>query len=75
VLVEHGGFGAQAAVPRAREIMKVALLKDPEVRARIETALPQTSPKPPSMTSSAAEGQIDAVPPDLPPTPVIPDSN
>jgi penicillin-binding protein 2 len=49
VLVEHGGFGGSAAVPRAREIMRVALLKDPEVRARIERpmpmpALPETAP-------------------------------
>ncbi len=35
VLVEHGGFGAQAAAPKAREIMRVALLKDPEIRKRI----------------------------------------
>ena len=35
VLVEHGGFGAQAAAPIAREMMRVALLKDPEVRKRI----------------------------------------
>ncbi len=35
VLVEHGGFGADASAPKAREIMRVALLKDPEVRARI----------------------------------------
>ena len=40
VLVEHGGFGAQAAAPKAREIMRVALLKDPEVRARIEKPTP-----------------------------------
>ncbi|WP_374576056.1 penicillin-binding protein 2 [Phenylobacterium sp.] len=40
VLVEHGGFGASAAAPRAREIMRVALLKDPEVRARIVKPLP-----------------------------------
>ena len=40
VLVEHGGWGASAAAPRAREIMRVALLKDPEIRARIETPLP-----------------------------------
>ncbi|MEO8811776.1 MAG: penicillin-binding protein 2 [Caulobacteraceae bacterium] len=38
VLVEHGGFGATAAAPRAREIMRVALLKDPQVRARILAA-------------------------------------
>jgi penicillin-binding protein 2 len=40
VLVEHGGMGAQAAAPKAREIMRVALLKDPEIRARIEKPLP-----------------------------------
>jgi penicillin-binding protein 2 len=44
VLVEHGGFGAEAAAPKAREIMRVALLKDPQVRARIEQPLPQASP-------------------------------
>ncbi|MCA6233680.1 MAG: penicillin-binding protein 2 [Phenylobacterium sp.] len=36
VLVEHGGFGAQAAAPRARDLMRLALLKDPELRSRIE---------------------------------------
>ena len=40
VLVEHGGFGAAAAAPRARDIMRVALLKDPEIRAQIEKPLP-----------------------------------
>jgi penicillin-binding protein 2 len=35
VLVEHGGFGAAAAAPKAAQLMRVALLKDPEVRARI----------------------------------------
>src|SRR6185437_6780376 len=40
VLVEHGGFGADAAAPIAREVMRVALLKDPEIRARIERPLP-----------------------------------
>ena len=35
VLVEHGGFGADASAPKAAQIMKVALLKDPQVRARI----------------------------------------
>jgi penicillin-binding protein 2 len=40
VIVEHGGFGADAAAPKAREIMRVALLKDPEIRARIEKPLP-----------------------------------
>jgi penicillin-binding protein 2 len=38
VLVEHGGFGKDAAAPKAREIMRVALLKDPATRARIQAA-------------------------------------
>ncbi len=37
VLVEHGGFGAEAAAPKAAELLRVALLKDPDVRARIVT--------------------------------------
>ena len=41
VIIEHGGMGgATAAAPRAREVMRVALLKDPELRGRIETPLP-----------------------------------
>jgi penicillin-binding protein 2 len=40
VLVEHGGWGSGAAAPRAREIMRVALLKDPQIRARIERPMP-----------------------------------
>lgn len=40
VLVEHGGGGSKAAAPRAREIMRVALLKDSEILKRIQTPLP-----------------------------------
>ncbi|MDX5331479.1 MAG: penicillin-binding protein 2, partial [Caulobacteraceae bacterium] len=41
VIIQHGGLGgATAAAPRAREVMRVALLKDPEIRARIEKPLP-----------------------------------
>ena len=47
VLVEHGGFGAAAAAPKAAELLKVALLKDPEVRARI------TAPPPPPVDPAA----------------------
>jgi len=37
VTVQHGGLGGgTAGAPRAREVMKIALLKDPEIRARIE---------------------------------------
>jgi penicillin-binding protein 2 len=49
VLTEHGGFGASASAPKAREVMRVALLKDPQVRARIEQPLPTPgAPAPPA---------------------------
>jgi penicillin-binding protein 2 len=63
VLVEHGGFGGAAAAPRAREIMRTALLKDPELRARIEKPLPM-----PEIPPGVDEGRV----PD-PPTPIDPD--
>ncbi len=50
LLVEHGGFGADAAAPKAREIMRTVLLKDPEILRRIEqsggeiTAAPEIGP-------------------------------
>jgi penicillin-binding protein 2 len=66
VLVEHGGFGAQAAAPRAREIMRVALLKDPEIRARIEKPLPL-----PEAPTAPQSGDIV---PDLPATPIDPNA-
>ena len=40
VLVQHGMGGSTAAAPRAREIMRTTLLKDPELRARIVKPLP-----------------------------------
>jgi penicillin-binding protein 2 len=40
VLVEHGGWGAEAAAPKAAALMRVALLKDPQVRARIIAPAP-----------------------------------
>ena len=61
VLVEHGGWGASAAAPRAREIMRVALLKDPEVRARIEKPLPL----PAIPEGEVAEGAAPPPPTDL----------
>ncbi len=64
VLVEHGGFGAAAAAPRAREIMRTALLKDPELRSRIEKPMPMP-PLPPGLDDGGAI-------PD-PPTPIGPD--
>ncbi len=64
VLVEHGGFGAEASAPKAAQIMRVALLKDPEVRARIVSPLPY-APAPPPDRGAPVEG---AAPP--PPTPI-----
>ncbi|MGZ3299227.1 MAG: penicillin-binding transpeptidase domain-containing protein, partial [Asticcacaulis sp.] len=43
VIVEHGGFGAHSAAPIAREIMRVALLKDPEIRKRITGPISDTA--------------------------------
>jgi penicillin-binding protein 2 len=62
VLVEHGGFGAETSAPIAREIMKVALLKDPEVRKRFEQA---PSDAPPQTAPPAPDGSgADAAPSD-----------
>ena len=41
LIIQHAPVGGSVdAAPRAREIMKVALLKDPDMRARIERPLP-----------------------------------
>ena len=68
VIVEHGGRGgATAGAPRAREIMRVALLKDPEMRARIQNPLPEPPPLPQTM-----EGEgVDPGPPVLEPPPPL----
>ncbi len=66
-LVEHGGFGAEAAAPRAREIMRVALLKDPVVRARIEQPMPlQNAPAQPPAATAQPAAQPSAPPPPAP---------
>ncbi len=54
VLVEHGGWGASAAAPRAREIMRVALVKDAEIRARITKPLPSPDTRVATATGEAA---------------------
>jgi len=69
VLIEHGGLGgATAAAPRAREVMRVALLKDPELRARIEKPLPMPEIDPNAPVEGAAPLPADVgAPPPLPP--------
>jgi len=68
VLVEHGGFGAGAAAPRAREIMRTVLLKDPELRARIEKPLPMPE-LPPTINDG---GAIPEAPTPIDPTQATP---
>ncbi|MES2343596.1 MAG: penicillin-binding protein 2 [Pseudomonadota bacterium] len=69
VIVEHGGLGgATAGAPRAREVMRVALLKDPEIRARIEKPLPMPELTPDGLAEGAApEAPVAGAPPNLPP--------
>ncbi|MDP1875154.1 penicillin-binding protein 2 [Phenylobacterium sp.] len=64
VIIQHGGLGgATAAAPRAREVMRVALLKDPEIRARIvrPMPLPDVTDLPP--VGMAPDGAVAAPPP------------
>ena len=74
VLIEHGGLGgATAAAPRAREVMRVALLKDPEMRARIEKPLPPAAEAPPDAPlEGVAPPAPTAGPPLVTPTPGAP---
>jgi penicillin-binding protein 2 len=59
VIIEHGGRGgATAAAPRAREVMRVALLKDAQVRARIE----KPTPMPDITAAPEVEGAAPGVP-------------
>jgi penicillin-binding protein 2 len=71
VIVQHGMGGSTAAAPRAREIMRVALLKDPDIRARVEKPLPMpemtpedeligAAPEAPTPASAAPLGAADS---------------
>jgi penicillin-binding protein 2 len=71
VLTEHGGFGAEASAPKAREIMRVALLKDPEVRARIVQPTPAAT-APPAGAPAAAPPAGGAPPAAAPAAPAPP---
>jgi penicillin-binding protein 2 len=76
VIVQHGMGGSTAAAPRAREIMRVALLKDPEIRARIERPLPPPAipedpemdalPDAPTPIGGPAAVEAQAIPPAVP---------
>ena len=70
VLVEHGGFGADAAAPIAREMMRVALLKDPEVRKRIISPAAAPPPIPDAPADGRAPDDLNA--PQAPLQPSVP---
>ena len=70
VLVEHGGFGASAAAPKAREIMRTVLLKDPEMVARMSAPPRPAEPRAPSSPIDRGPG-ADVAPP--PPEQIVPD--
>jgi penicillin-binding protein 2 len=59
LIIQHAPVGGSAdAAPRAREIMKTVLLKDPDMRARIERPLPPEALSP----AGADEGELGAGP-------------
>ncbi len=59
LIIQHAPVGGSAdAAPRAREIMKTVLLKDPDMRARIERPLPPEALAP----AGADEGEQGAGP-------------
>jgi len=64
LIIQHAPVGGSAdAAPRAREIMKVALLKDPDMRARIERPLP---PAPEAPLDAVDEGAAPPAPEETP---------
>lgn len=73
VIIEHGGLGgATAGAPRAREVMRVALLKDPEIRARIERPAPLPEAVPEADIEGAAPEDPVEAPPPAPEAPTTP---
>jgi len=63
VIVQHGMGGSTAAAPRAREIMRVALLKDPELMGRIQKPLPMPELLPDPEGDLLPDAPIVAQPP------------
>ncbi len=59
LIIQHAPAGGSAdAAPKAREVMKVALLKDPDMRARIERPLPPE----PEGAAGPDEGDVGTAP-------------
>jgi penicillin-binding protein 2 len=72
VIVEHGGFGAEAAAPHAREIMRTTLLKDPEIVARITQQTGGSIPIDKKPAPAAGDESDLPPPPDVIPAPSQP---
>ena len=71
VIVQHGGWGGSSAVPKAREIMRMALLKDPEIQKRIVGINPADLVDKPLPDVPLPEDDAGAAPP---PPDIIPTS-
>ncbi len=69
VIVQHGGGGAAVAAPKGREIMRVALLKDADVRARITSPMPLPVVEP-IAPGAEQEGEAPSPPSDVIPPPL-----
>jgi penicillin-binding protein 2 len=55
VIIQHGGGGgATEGAPRAREVMRVALLKDPDILKRVQQPLPMPTLGPAADAEGAA---------------------
>src|SRR5690606_38756201 len=80
LIIQHAPSGGAAdAAPKAREIMKTVLLKDPDMRARIERPLPPAPAAPTGLDEGEAgtapggevtgPAAVQAAPPARPPRP------
>ena len=66
VLVEHGGFGAQAAAPRAREVMRTVLLKDPDIVKSVQRPAPLPDLPPEVQSDDGLPDAPEPLPPGAP---------
>jgi penicillin-binding protein 2 len=64
VIIQHGGgSGATEGAPRAREVMRVALLKDPDILRRVQKPLPMPELAPGTEAEGAMPEPAVAAPP------------
>jgi penicillin-binding protein 2 len=64
VIIQHGGgSGALEGAPRAREVMRIALLKDPDILKRIQQPLPMPGIDPNADAEGAAPDPATPTPP------------